>query len=152
MYKRQAHTLKGIAGNIGALEIQKAAAKLEAACSENSDADQIKSCLQAVESALQPVLNKLKTLPDLQQSRITVSETFDPDAVAPLIQSLQQLLQEDDTEAVTVLEQIEQKLGHNPKTEEKIKQLRRKIDQYDFEGSIQLLLELAETLSINIIT
>lgn len=149
---RTAHTLKGVAGNIGAAAIQNTAEKLEQACRKNAGAEQINSCLQAVESALQPVIDSLESLPDLQPSKKASTETFDPDAIVPLFQSLQQLLQDDDTEAVIVLEQIEQKLGHNKKTASKIKQLRRMIDQYDFEGSIHLLLELAETLSINVIT
>ncbi|WP_221895250.1 Hpt domain-containing protein [Bathymodiolus japonicus methanotrophic gill symbiont] len=59
---RVAHTLKGVAGNIAAHEIQKAAQALELACKEKLDNKQIEDLLTTVAATLTPVLESLEQL------------------------------------------------------------------------------------------
>jgi HPt (histidine-containing phosphotransfer) domain-containing protein len=57
---RCAHTLKGSAGNIGAKELQQAAAALERACAGSAPALTIESALAATLEQLEGVLNGLR--------------------------------------------------------------------------------------------
>ena len=57
-----AHSLKGSAGNIGAEELQKAAAKLEAGAKEQNEELATRTLLDRVESALKVVLNSIEEI------------------------------------------------------------------------------------------
>ncbi|WP_267223234.1 response regulator [Dyella silvae] len=59
---RLAHTLRGAAGNIGALHVAASAAELEQACNANAPREDIDRLLAAVSAALQPVIDGLRTL------------------------------------------------------------------------------------------
>jgi len=74
---RAAHTLKGMAGNIGALGVQQAAQALETACGEGASAAQQQALLVAVLEQLATVIASLRAL----DSPLTVADT--PAVVAP---------------------------------------------------------------------
>ncbi|MCK5191597.1 MAG: response regulator, partial [Methylococcales bacterium] len=59
---RMAHTLKGVAGNIGAKQIQIVAETLETACKQDEDKAIIEAALKIVEESLSPVLQSLTQL------------------------------------------------------------------------------------------
>ena len=59
---RCAHTLKGVAGNIGAISIQEAAASLEQACKEEGSEQRIATQLNLVQAALEVVLTGMEFL------------------------------------------------------------------------------------------
>ena len=81
---RMAHTLKGVAGNIGAKGIQKAAGALEQACKTGADQEQLETLLSMVETALAPVLESLKQIqPEQEQTQAS------PQAVNPEEQPFQ---------------------------------------------------------------
>ncbi|MCK5498400.1 MAG: response regulator, partial [Gammaproteobacteria bacterium] len=93
---RIAHTLKGVAGNIGAIQIQSAAQVLETACKQHKEKSVIESALNSVESTLAPVLQSLTQLQQMQVIEKTTKQTIDPETFKPLLQNLLDLLREDD--------------------------------------------------------
>ena len=149
---RTAHTLRGVAGNIGATTLQNSAKKLEQACIENLGISEVNACLQQVTAVLRPLMESLESLQDLELPNTASDETFDPEVIQPLFYTLQQLLQDDDTDSINVLERIEHGLRKHSSTANQVERLRHLIDQYDFGAAIDVLLELAETLSIKVIT
>ncbi|MBM5575296.1 hypothetical protein GKO28_14765 [Deefgea sp. CFH1-16] len=64
---RCAHSLKGMAVNLGARQIQQLAGELEQACIEQQSNEQIAKQLAIVVDALQPVLIGLRQLQATQQ-------------------------------------------------------------------------------------
>ena len=73
--ERLAHTLKGVAGNIGATQVQSAAGALEKAIREGAPAKNVQSAMQQVATALAPVIAEIgAALP------ATVPETPKPPA------------------------------------------------------------------------
>ena len=58
---REAHTLKGLAGNIGATELQRRSGELEQAVSEKKEDDEM---LQSVEQELSKVIHALAVIED----------------------------------------------------------------------------------------
>ena len=59
--ERLAHTLKGVAGNIGAAGVQSAAAALERAIRDRSTADEVERARQQVKAVLEPLATGIRT-------------------------------------------------------------------------------------------
>ncbi len=95
---RLAHTLKGTAGNIGAREVQAAAAELETACMANASSTLINELLTKVLQKLQPVIAALTALEGVDTKNVAAMTHID----APLLQAqterLKQLLADSDAE------------------------------------------------------
>ena len=60
--RRMAHSLKGSAGNIGAVELQDAARALERGCEDGTTSPPGRELLRRVEAALEQVLESIRTL------------------------------------------------------------------------------------------
>jgi len=105
--RRVVHTLKGMAGNIGARGVQAAAQLLETACAESASDDKQELLLQGALDELRPVIAALKALDDDAAS--TPAAPASSAASPPVVdaQALQQhatrlraLLANSDTEAL----------------------------------------------------
>ncbi|MBF0280434.1 MAG: PAS domain S-box protein [SAR324 cluster bacterium] len=134
---RCAHTLKGVAGNIGALAVQEAAKALEAACHQKEDPDRIKILLEKVVNELKPVITGLEAL-DQADAEKAPAEPNDSKQFEPLLFQLKELLEDDDTEAARVAEILKAHVS-NSKVEKSLTQLERAIAQYDFEEALEQL-------------
>jgi len=68
--ERLAHTLKGVAGNIGATQVQSTAGALEKAIRDGAPADHLQSAIEHVTAALTPIMTEIRSLsgPDVQES------------------------------------------------------------------------------------
>jgi signal transduction histidine kinase/CheY-like chemotaxis protein/HAMP domain-containing protein len=60
--ERLAHTLKGVAGNIGAVQVQSAAGVLEKAIRDGAQVDDVRSATQQVTTTLAPVIAEIRSL------------------------------------------------------------------------------------------
>jgi len=145
---RCAHTLKGVAGNISAKGIQKAAEILEQACSQNKEPDEINHLLANVLLELSPVLNALNTLGnnEREQENLLIQNTdiqktakhIDIEQCTTLLQQLRDLLQEDDTDATDIVEELQELLGTGTHSN-LLKRLMDAVDEYDFEEALEQL-------------
>lgn len=145
---RVAHTLKGVAGNIGAHDIQKAASDLEKICQIKGDNHAIGIALEALEMVLMPVLDSLKQLLPQEQTP-TNDQAVNIAELSPLFQNLMELLLDDDADAVEVLEEIISMIGEN-KAARQLNELRNLIEHYSYDEAIELVKAIAEQLSIKI--
>jgi two-component system sensor histidine kinase/response regulator len=101
--RRLAHTLKGLAGNIGAAALQQAAATLEAALATPQPAV-VAAPLDACEQALQTVIATLDSgLPPQDAAAAGATAGADAQALAAVCRRLAGLLAGDDMEATEVL-------------------------------------------------
>jgi HPt (histidine-containing phosphotransfer) domain-containing protein len=71
--ERLAHTLKGVAGNIGAAGVQSAAAALERTIRDRSTADEIERARQQVKAVLDPLAMAVRTAVGTPGSEASVS-------------------------------------------------------------------------------
>lgn len=100
-----AHTLKGVAGNLGITQVRHAAEALELAVKKN--AGNVDDLLNDVVAVLKPVLAGLKKL-----KKDSVVETSDPEdtiplnQVEPLLADLEACLSENDTRSSAVAEKL----------------------------------------------
>ncbi|BFM39244.1 response regulator [Synechocystis sp. LKSZ1] len=104
--ERLAHTLKGVAGNIGASEVQQAAACLEKAIKEGQPRREIEAYLAEVTFPLHQVIEALEAqlTPSSPTPTVLSQSPVDLAQVKSVCQRLAQLLQEDDAEAADFLQ------------------------------------------------
>ena len=138
---RCAHTLKGVAGNIGATDVQEAAGELESACKENMAAGKIDRLLENVVSALSPVLTGLAALEQAEFKTPVQVEAVDPEKLKSLTGRLRALLEDDDTDATEVVEELEELPGIEAHASA-LKRLSKAIGGYDFKQALEELNKL----------
>jgi len=143
---RLAHTLKGVSGNIGAMELHEAAKKLESNIDQGkADLSDALSDTQKILAALVLAISSMEA-PDKPEQR---SAKYDPSLIAPLFSDLLELLLDDDTEAAEVVENIKFHLADSAHMHS-LKQLEKQIGMYDFEAAVDQLQQLAKDLEISL--
>lgn len=151
---REAHTLKGLAGNIGAGGLADSAARVEHLLSLGSH-DGLPQALAACTLALDELVPKIVLA---MQSRGSVTEAGSAAAhAAPVdrahleagLRELSQLLLQDDAQAVKHLDGIGPVLVAAGQAEH-ARQLKRMLGQYDFEGALAQLGEVADALELTL--
>ena len=150
---REAHTLKGLAGNIGAVGLADSAARVEHLLSLGSH-DGLPQALEACTQALDELVPKIaqamqgRAAAATQQSGAAAA-TVDRAQLAAGLRELSQLLLQDDAQAVKHLDGIGPLLVAAGQAEH-ARQLKRMLGQYDFEGALAQLGEVAEALAITL--
>jgi hypothetical protein len=104
-----------------------------------------------VEKSLSPVLQSLTQLQQTHKIDLTTKQTIEPETLKPLLQQLLDLLQDDDADALEVLEQILEQTGDSSEVR-KLKELENLIDQYAYDEAITIVKIIAKTLSIDLVT
>jgi len=132
---RHAHSLKSVAGTIGARDLRAVAAALEQGL---INGDSTESLLSDVLDRLGPVLQ------GIGQEEIEKSPPTDEDP-ASLIEALLDRLKEHDADAVALGDQLAQHpvSSHHPAM---ISELQRHLAAYDFDRSLDVLNQLQEAL------
>jgi polar amino acid transport system substrate-binding protein len=141
--RRYAHTLKGVAGNVGAEKVQQAAAALESACKKNTIPEKIDQLLESVAAALSPMLAGLSVLE--QPGTATQPQAVDPEKRHALLTQLRALVEDDDTDATEVIEELEELAGTGEHTSV-LQQLSTAIGEYDFDHALGELDKLESIL------
>ncbi len=144
--ERLAHTLKGVAGNIGATELQAAAASLEKAIQTRDE--EIRSLLLSVEQNLNKVVTSIDRLEEekpieVQQKKVDIS------IIKPEIDRLREFLEDDDVDATEVVEIIREKLAGSS-FEATLRRIEKAIDGYDFDEALECLKLLDQELDSNL--
>lgn len=132
---RLAHSLKGVAGNIGARDLFRAAAELETA-TEKGDSTELP--LAQVADCLQLVLDDLRKLNAPVAGKPDDGAALDQEKVNSLLGDLRALLEEDDIDATDVIEEIEMAPA-SLLDKGLLKDLSRAIGHYDFALALEIL-------------
>src|SRR5471032_1877560 len=148
---REAHTLKGLAGNIGAASLADSAARVEHLLSLDSH-DGLPQALAACSQTLDALVTRIAQAMQLSAApRDTGGGTAQVD-LANLeadLRELSQLLQQDDAQAVRHLENIAPALVAAGQAEH-ARRLKRMLGLYDFEGALLQLNEVAAALKLTL--
>jgi signal transduction histidine kinase/DNA-binding response OmpR family regulator/HPt (histidine-containing phosphotransfer) domain-containing protein len=139
---RIAHTLKGLAGTIGAKNIQKAADALETACNNSASEDEIDRLQNEVSLALSPALKELSMLASAKTTIESTSKSLDFESVSVILKRLRILIEDDDADATFVIDELNDLPGIEQHTAQ-LKALTKAIETYDFDKALELL-ELIE--------
>ncbi len=144
--ERMAHTLKGVAGNIGAKQVQQVAARLEQACqTDNKNQAELKPLINEVTNELDIVLNGLESL-DKADSSSPGSGQVDPTLLSNLLTQLRELLEDDDTAAKDLVDELDA-LPLAPQQRVIVNAIYKAIDDYDFELALEQLDAMSTSLN-----
>jgi len=147
--ERIAHTVKGVAGNIGIKGVQTAAEKLEKAIRENDAA--MPATLKEFDAILAPQVNAIAyafTQVATPVPAKEVAKSFDLVAAAHLAGRLHSLLESSDGESEEVFRSLQEMVtGHVAK--ERMDALGADISEFEFSGALLKLDEIAGELGLN---
>ena len=105
--ERSAHSLKGMAGSLGAEELQERAGRLEQAIKQGASDEEIASLAEETDSELRPLVAALRKA--LAPAGAVTPESASPDldwaTARELVERLETLLDDDDAEAIELFEQ-----------------------------------------------
>jgi two-component system sensor histidine kinase/response regulator len=148
---RMAHTVKGVAGNLGAEALFPAAADLELAI-KRKEMDGLNGLIESFETQLYIVMSGIQELEDrdaaAKQADAPIGEvTIDIEAVTPLLIEMAGLLESDLMEAMNRLEALEQHFANSVVAEE-FSRLENAVNGFDTDQAATSLEEMAKKLSI----
>jgi HPt (histidine-containing phosphotransfer) domain-containing protein len=143
--ERQAHTLKGVAGNIGIGDVQSAAEELEKAI-RAGDAS-APSLLGDLESVLIPRVAAIRTALSETASEPTSVGVFDANLAAAAVARLNTLLEANDGDAADVVQQVASALTGQVDTS-RLAALRDSVDEFDFDDAKAKLAEIAKECNL----
>ena len=138
--ERLAHTLKGTAGNIGAKAVYLAAGNLELACHQRANPDVISEHLSQTLLELDRVIKGLASLTTTKPSDETV-QSMPAATFKRLTRSLQNFLEDDDTCAGDVLDELLQ-TSHGYTIDSILNKTQLAIANYDFDQALELMNKL----------
>jgi CheY-like chemotaxis protein len=133
--ERIAHTTKGLAGNIGAADVQQAAAEVESAFKKGLPQDRCQALINTLEAALSAVIAALtRTLP--REAPVTAVAP-DPEKLQQVLARLEALLADDDSEAGQVLDSNADLLS--TALPRHFRQIDSAVKSFDFEAALEVL-------------
>ncbi|MBF0126162.1 MAG: Hpt domain-containing protein, partial [Magnetococcales bacterium] len=135
--RRIAHTLKGIAGTIGATTLQQAAQELDGML-KTRQPDDPAGCLERLEEAMEPVMRGLATLRSAPVGAPGRTAAPDPSTLVALRDRLTVLLQELDPHAEALAHEL-QRLAEGGPLEEHTRLLARQVADFEFEQALATL-------------
>jgi PAS domain S-box-containing protein len=147
--ERQVHTLKGVAGNIGAMEVYEAAQELDNSL-RRGDLEKARSLLPEVERALSRVIKDLEPL--VEQAAAARAEpeaaaAVDRPALETALRTLADLVRRNNPDAEAALEHVRVALGGLHSRD--VEHIAGALDQFDFRGAARALTALAEAEGIS---
>ncbi len=145
--QRLAHSLKGVAGNIGATGVQAAAQNLEDACAGNASA--IESTLEALLQQLQPVINGLTLLYEDEFNTGDSSSVFDREAATTLLEELYKAVLDDDAAATTLTTELKA-LFANSELRSEVYSMAKRVEDYEFDEAAEQLKSIFNKLGLEL--
>ena len=145
--RRLVHTLKGVAGNISAFEIQQVAGDMEKAlaCDAAPDAERLLADLGKTVPSMRDTLDQLAQPAEAATEQS--GKAYDAGKAEKLLQELARLVWEDNVNAEQTLEAFRQLVGPDVYGED-IKALADSIGDYDFDTAKLVLLRIADNMNI----
>jgi signal transduction histidine kinase/DNA-binding response OmpR family regulator len=148
---REAHTAKGLAGNIGATLMAECAGIVEGMLNRG-ETEGLATALHAMEAELDSLLTRISAAMGDSQGAAPAPTgapalPVDKDALAPDLRKLGALLADDDSDASEVAEKLADwliSLGHGPAAKDLLKQ----VGEFKFDVALERLKAIANTLDI----
>ena len=141
--KREAHTLKGVAGNIGAEEVQAAAKRLETVIQHGAD---IEAPIAELEQILGGLVESLTSLTANQATAGVAPSNVEVSGLLPKLDRLQALLEDYDAEAVNLVSELESQVAHT-EFAQPIRAIGERIDEFEFDEALERLSALRVLMS-----
>ncbi|MCL6271053.1 response regulator [Sansalvadorimonas sp. 2012CJ34-2] len=154
---RLVHTLKGVAGNIGARQLSNIASELQQDTEQNrllpllmQKCNRLKKVLDEVIQSIQELENYrenfelMRLLPIQTESHKDDSVLQSAEEISQQLSDIRALIADDDTEALDSFASLAPKLSRCSDASEQVKKIEQALGVYDFEQALILLDELSE--------
>jgi HPt (histidine-containing phosphotransfer) domain-containing protein len=138
--ERLAHTLKGIAGNIGIGPVQEAAAKLEKAIRE--DDGSVGSSLAELKSILGPQVSRIRNALGTATLAAAAPGGFRAETAAAAVTRLMSLIEANDGDAADAVQEVAAALSGRVEAG-RLSSLRDSVDEFDFDSARMKLIQIA---------
>jgi two-component system, sensor histidine kinase and response regulator len=145
---RTAHAVKGVAGNLGALELHRAAGELEL-WSNQAETDASSDCLDIFEKELTQVIKSAGRIKVRAVAGSAGSAETQIDKAQPLMVQLAELLTEGDAAAEKLVARLREYLAAAA-FGERLTQLEEQIGLFDFEDALEVLNGIAAELTVSL--
>jgi len=146
--QRFAHTLKGVSGNIGAMELRTTVRDFEVFLKDNfADEKAIETQLSSVTALLNPMIAEILEFENKRKKEeITkASEELDIEKVKPVLEELKSNLDQYSTQSSESLDKLKEILsGHGHDME--LMKLEKHINGYDFDSALEVLGKIMEKM------
>ncbi|GEM_PF-1575576 len=141
------HTCRGVAGNIGAVRLEKAALELENALKLNGGEDALnKTCLYFCDE-LERVIETLRNSLSPGDTRHSDGSAIDRGKVAEALAGLKRLLLDNDGRGEEYLEEHSDSLADFP--DDSLRKLRSSVKSFDYKSAVEIIGMLEGSLSGN---
>lgn len=147
--QRLAHTLKGVAGNIGASHVQKGSQGLEKLCKQKTAGKEIQQQLQTLETELMRVIVSIATAFDQEKNLRPEQSSFNLSGLHTEIQTLYQQLHKNNADAVDTIDILMQTCSDSG-FRDQLQTVKKQIDRYDFDAALKQLVLLAGKYNLNL--
>ncbi|MBF0195683.1 MAG: transporter substrate-binding domain-containing protein, partial [Magnetococcales bacterium] len=146
---RAAHTLKGVSGNIGAVQLQKLAAQLETALNDFKDKASVEALILNVGETLLSTLTTIDQV--LVDNKLVIKDKEPKSSGVNLLPLLEEIAQQIDNFDSTAEESVEKVLDTLPSNELRadIINLQKLLAEYDFDGASEQLQDLLAKVKQN---
>ncbi|RQW78146.1 MAG: sensor histidine kinase, partial [Geobacter sp.] len=143
------HTVKGVGGNLGAMEVSNAALALEGAF-RSEDENAVQAALETFDKKLRQVLESIRGMAEeyparsgLSAASLSEGSALDLERVVPLVRDFAALMEANNMGALIVWEQLKQQLPIQKNLDAAIKRL-------DFKAASQALRTIAENIGVTL--
>jgi len=150
---RLAHTIKGIAGTLGAGGLAQAAGKLEKSL-KNGETSGLSALFHEFESNLNQVMNSIETSQAAKNEKADIdtrsgTKPIDNSVVHPIITELFDLMESDLVEALRRLKDLAEYLASS-KLGKQFSLLENQMDNFDIPAATNTLKEIAKELNLSL--
>jgi PAS domain S-box-containing protein len=146
--ERLAHTLKGIAGNIGIGSVQAAAAKLEKAIREGDS--ETPNIVAELKSVLGPQVAAIRTaLGNGDKPASAPAAAFDSEAAGRAVRRLMSLIEANDGDSADAVQEVATALGGKI-DRARLDDLRDAVSDFDFDGARTKLTQIAADCHLSV--
>jgi len=146
---RLAHTLKGVAGNLSASDIQMAAEELETAI-RDKNAGAYTELIARIDRVLQPVVSSIRREIKLTPPGAAVDvSSLDLSVLHPVIKQLEAYLRKSDPSAQKTMEELKT-LMNDSLYRQDIEDMDRLVENYDFDIALASLEKIAYKMNISL--
>ena len=139
--QRTLHSLKGISGNLGMVDLYRAIANLES-CLRNEEPHATETT--AFREAFRAVMHALDELSSRKEKNETTQGRFDSQSIGPLLAALSDLVREGSPRAADVVLELQTALAG--KNRAMMDMLAVQVESFDFDAAEETLEALIETL------
>ena len=142
--ERAAHTLKGVAGSIGATELYEAAVTLNEACKRGAEASELQGLFAHVTAILGPLLSALESVGS-EAPKSGEEQLFDRAEALRLFEEIVHLTGDYDARALDIIQEIRSLPGMN-RYQASIRSLGHAVEEFDNDRALEIGKRLLQEL------